>query len=196
MISPKLAVSSLGPSLAVLLVLCVAAATWQASSTPAQVDGDAPHVECFSGERAEVLPSPAQETDKSRGFESGWDIGAKSPVELAPPDYAQYEASGLAHLVVREGVEDSATPAASSTVRVRMLGWSSNGQPLKGLNALSVTPYEFQLDSMIPGFSQSVQRMQAGEKRRIWIPEELAYRGAEGRPAGTLVFDVELVSFR
>ena len=32
-----------------------------------------------------------------------------------------------------------------------------------------------------------------GEQRRLWIPEELAYRGVEGRPAGMLVFDVELI---
>ena len=38
--------------------------------------------------------------------------------------------------------------------------------------------------------------MVAGEKRRLWIPEELAYKGKTGRPAGMLVFDVELISFK
>ena len=31
------------------------------------------------------------------------------------------------------------------------------------------------------------------ERRRFWIPEKLAYKGAPGKPKGTLVFDVELV---
>jgi peptidylprolyl isomerase len=31
-----------------------------------------------------------------------------------------------------------------------------------------------------------------GEKRRFWIPEELAYKGLAGRPKGMLVFDVQL----
>jgi peptidylprolyl isomerase len=35
--------------------------------------------------------------------------------------------------------------------------------------------------------------MTVGEKRRLWIPETLAYRGQPGRPAGMLVFDVELL---
>jgi peptidylprolyl isomerase len=35
--------------------------------------------------------------------------------------------------------------------------------------------------------------MVAGEKRRFWIPVELAYNNAPGAPAGMLVFDVELV---
>jgi peptidylprolyl isomerase len=38
--------------------------------------------------------------------------------------------------------------------------------------------------------------MVAGEKRRLWIPDELAYKGVAGAPQGTLVFDVELISFK
>lgn len=197
MINPKLTASTLGPSLLAVLVLTVAAGMWQANSS-SDIYVEKTDRECSWNENVEVnvRPSTARDAKRLRGFESGWDIGAKSPVELAPPDYAQYQASGLAHLVLQEGHADSATPVSSSTVRVRMLGWSSDGEQLEGLNALNVTPYEFELNSMIPGFSKAVQHMQTGEKRRIWIPEELAYRGAQGRPEGTLVFDVELVSFR
>ena len=35
--------------------------------------------------------------------------------------------------------------------------------------------------------------MVPGEKRRLWIPEALAYKGAAGKPKGMLVFDVELI---
>jgi peptidylprolyl isomerase len=38
--------------------------------------------------------------------------------------------------------------------------------------------------------------MVEGEKRRLWIPEELAYKGQPGAPQGTLCFDVELVSIK
>jgi peptidylprolyl isomerase len=37
--------------------------------------------------------------------------------------------------------------------------------------------------------------MRLGEKRRFWIPEDLAYRGKPGRPQGPVVFDIELVAF-
>ena len=36
--------------------------------------------------------------------------------------------------------------------------------------------------------------MVAGEKRRFWIPEALAYKG-QREPKGMLVFDIELISF-
>ena len=35
--------------------------------------------------------------------------------------------------------------------------------------------------------------MVIGEKRRLWIPEALAYKGQADRPKGMLVFDVELL---
>jgi peptidylprolyl isomerase len=38
--------------------------------------------------------------------------------------------------------------------------------------------------------------MVVGEKRRLWIPEELAYKGQSGRPQGMLVFDVELIEIK
>jgi FKBP-type peptidyl-prolyl cis-trans isomerase len=38
--------------------------------------------------------------------------------------------------------------------------------------------------------------MVAGERRRLWIPQDLAYKGQQGAPSGMLVFDVELVGIR
>lgn len=35
--------------------------------------------------------------------------------------------------------------------------------------------------------------MVVGEKTRFWIPEDLAYKGRPGKPAGMLVFDIELL---
>jgi peptidylprolyl isomerase len=38
--------------------------------------------------------------------------------------------------------------------------------------------------------------MVVGEKRRLWIPEEMAYKGRPGAPQGMLVFDVELLDIK
>jgi peptidylprolyl isomerase len=35
--------------------------------------------------------------------------------------------------------------------------------------------------------------MVEGERRRFWIPEELAYKDVPDRPQGMLVFDIELI---
>ena len=51
----------------------------------------------------------------------------------------------------------------------------------------------FGLDEVIAGWTEGVQMMVEGEKRRLWIPESLAYQGQAGMPAGMLVFDVELI---
>jgi peptidylprolyl isomerase len=57
-------------------------------------------------------------------------------------------------------------------------------------------PATFPLNRVIPGWTEGLQLMVDGEKRRFWIPVELAYNNRPGRPAGMLVFDVELLSFK
>ena len=54
-------------------------------------------------------------------------------------------------------------------------------------------PSSFPLGGVIKGWTEGLQLMVEGEKRRFWIPEKLAYKGRKGSPAGMLVFDVELL---
>jgi hypothetical protein len=57
-------------------------------------------------------------------------------------------------------------------------------------------PTQFPLNGVIKGWTEGVQLMVAGEKRRFWIPAELAYGPVvpgRGRPGGLLVFDIELL---
>ena len=58
------------------------------------------------------------------------------------------------------------------------------------------TPATFPLNRVIKGWTEGVQLMVVGEKRRFWIPGALAYGDTPtrpGAPSGTLVFDVELL---
>src|SRR5262249_10374148 len=54
-------------------------------------------------------------------------------------------------------------------------------------------PATVPLSSMMPGWVEGIQLMVVGEKRRLWIPQALAYKGQSGKPAGMLVFDIELL---
>ncbi len=109
----------------------------------------------------------------------------------APPKDAEKTASGLASKVLAKGT-GSEHPSATSTVKVHYSGWTTDGK----LFDSSVTrgdPAQFPLNAVIPGWTEGVQLMVEGEKRRFWIPEELAYKGNPAAPQGMLVFDIELI---
>jgi len=94
--------------------------------------------------------------------------------------------------VLKPGVGDQ-HPTANSTVTVHYSGWTTDGT-LFDSSVVRGEPATFPLNRVIPGWTEGVQLMVVGEKRRLWIPEELAYNGAPGAPQGMLVFDVELLS--
>ena len=112
----------------------------------------------------------------------------------APPADAEKTASGLASKVLAPG-KGTTHPAKTDLVTVHYTGWTTDGKMFDSSIA-GGKPATFPLDKVIAGWTEGVQLMVTGEKRRFWIPEELAYKGKEGRPAGMLVFDVQLISFK
>jgi peptidylprolyl isomerase len=112
----------------------------------------------------------------------------------APPADAEKTASGLASKILTPG-KGTTHPAKTDLVTVNYSGWTTDGKNFDS-SLTGGKPVTFPLDKVIAGWTEGVQLMVAGEKRRFWIPEELAYKGKEGRPAGMLVFDVELISFK
>ncbi|MBO6937896.1 MAG: FKBP-type peptidyl-prolyl cis-trans isomerase [Deltaproteobacteria bacterium] len=116
-----------------------------------------------------------------------------TPPDVAgPPPDAARTASGLASRVLEPGT-GTQHPTARSRVRVHYTGWTTDGEMFDS----SVTrgrASTFPLDGVIPGWTEGVQLMVVGEKRRFWIPEDLAYAGRPGAPQGMLVFDVELIA--
>jgi FKBP-type peptidyl-prolyl cis-trans isomerase len=114
-----------------------------------------------------------------------------SDVAAIPAD-AELTKSGVASRVLRAGT-GTTKPTASDTVTVHYSGWTTDGK-LFDSSVRRGEPTSFGLKQVIPGWTEGLQLMVVGEQRRLWIPEQLAYRGAEGRPAGMLVFDVELLA--
>jgi FKBP-type peptidyl-prolyl cis-trans isomerase len=111
----------------------------------------------------------------------------------APPSDAKKTASGLASKVTEPGT-GKAHPARTDLVTVHYTGWTTDGKMFDS-SVSRGKPATFPLDGVIAGWTEGVQLMVAGETRRFWIPETLAYKGQRGRPAGMLVFDVKLLSF-
>ncbi len=115
---------------------------------------------------------------------------AAPPDVAAPPADAEVTDSGLASKVLAPGTGKE-HPAATDKVEVHYTGWTTDGKMFDSSVARGKKS-SFPLNRVIKGWTEGLQLMVAGEKRRFWIPEELAYGGKPGRPAGMLVFDVEL----
>ena len=115
-----------------------------------------------------------------------------SDVAAAPADAAKTP-SGLASKVIQAGKGES-HPAATDTVTVHYSGWTTDGK-LFDSSVKRGQPASFPLNGVIKGWTEGVQLMVEGEKRRVWIPAHLAYgeNPGGGRPGGLLVFDVELL---
>jgi FKBP-type peptidyl-prolyl cis-trans isomerase len=107
----------------------------------------------------------------------------------------QGEPGGLQWIVLREGT--GATPkGADSMVRVNYSGYLVDGRMFDS-STKTGKPVEFRLNRVIKGWTQGVQAMKVGEKRKLVIPYAIAY-GEQGRPPtippkATLIFDVELL---
>jgi FKBP-type peptidyl-prolyl cis-trans isomerase len=114
----------------------------------------------------------------------------------APPDVSappgDTERSGLASKVLESG-RGSRHPVPTSTVTVHYSGWTADGKMFDS-SVSRREPATFRLNEVIAGWTEGLQLMVEGEKRRFWIPEALAYGGRAGAPSGVIVFDVMLIA--
>jgi peptidylprolyl isomerase len=123
------------------------------------------------------------------------DDAIPAPEDVAEvPDDAERRESGLATKLLVCGSGDS-PPGPYDMVEVRYTGWTSDGV-MFDTTEIEDKPRSFNVHGVVEGFSEGLQLMVAGEKRRLWIPSELGYGDEPGRPQGTLVFDLELISVK
>jgi FKBP-type peptidyl-prolyl cis-trans isomerase len=108
-----------------------------------------------------------------------------------PPSDARRTASGLAYKILREGT-GRRNPGPRDKVLVHYSGWTTNGR-LFDSSLAKGEPLLLGLDEFITGWSEGLQLMVEGQRNRLWIPQNLAYKGEAGSPRGMLVFDVELL---
>ncbi|HET6614049.1 MAG TPA: FKBP-type peptidyl-prolyl cis-trans isomerase [Kofleriaceae bacterium] len=131
---------------------------------------------------------PAEPTEKDM-------MSIEAPADVAaPPADAEKTASGLASRVLRPGT-GTTHPTAADKVTVHYVGWTVDGKRFDS-SVERGQPATFPLGHVIPGWTEGVQLMVEGERRRFWIPADLAYGehpARPGAPAGMLVFDIELI---
>jgi len=119
-------------------------------------------------------------------------IETPKDVAAAPQD-AETTESGLTFKLLEKGTGDT-KPKSTDLVTVHYSGWTTDGK-LFDSSVKRGQPTSFPLDGVIAGWTEGLQLMVVGEKRRFWIPAKMAYgeKPPAGYPAGTLVFDVELI---
>jgi FKBP-type peptidyl-prolyl cis-trans isomerase len=119
-------------------------------------------------------------------------VPAPDDVAKAPAD-AKKTASGLVTKVLTKGTGKD-KPTKDDKVKVHYTGWTQDGKMFDSSVARG-TPAEFGVSGVIKGWTEALQLMVAGEKRRLWIPGSLAYGDSPGMgaPGGPLTFDVELL---
>jgi FKBP-type peptidyl-prolyl cis-trans isomerase len=113
----------------------------------------------------------------------------------ATPADAIRTSSGLASKVLRVGL-GTARPGPRSRVLMHYTGWTPDGKMFE--TTLKAQPVTMSVDAVIPGWTEGLQLMVPGEKRRFWVPANLAQndKSIEGAPTGALVFDIELLEIR
>ena len=113
------------------------------------------------------------------------------PDVAAPPPDSLKTTSGLSIKILEKGT-GTRHPGPTDRVTVHYTGWTTDGKMFDS-SVVRGEPSTFTLNQVIDGWTEGLQRMVEGDKARLWIPEDLAYRGEPDRPAGMLVFDIELI---
>lgn len=131
------------------------------------------------------------------GAQGGRDPDA--PDDLAqPPADAVKTATGLVTKVVQPGTGEL-RPDGNDMVSVHYVGWTPYGAKFQSSYDRG-QPGVFNLSTVFPVWREGIQLMVVGEKRRLWVPENLAPPKPPDAPAGAVagpvVFDVELMGIR
>ena len=105
--------------------------------------------------------------------------------------------SGLQYKVIKAGTGKK--PKLTDTVTTHYRGTLINGTEFDSSYRRGQT-VSFQVNGVIPGWTEALQLMEEGAKWQLFIPSNLAYgeRGA-GRdigPNATLIFEIELLSIQ
>lgn len=170
-------------------ILVLAAAT---ALTTACNDSDAPATDAKPGAEGGEQADEKGET-KPKADAANAEDWSKAPSDVAaPPADATKTASGLAYKVLTKGGTGEKPAGPTATVKVHYTGWTTDGEMFDSSHKRN-QPATFPLNRVIAGWTEGLQLMEKGDKTRLWIPEALAYKGMAGKPAGMLVFDVELL---
>jgi FKBP-type peptidyl-prolyl cis-trans isomerase len=117
------------------------------------------------------------------------------PADVAAP---VTRPSGLVYSVLQDG-RGGAAPKHGDSVTVHYTGWLTNGKVFDSSRQRG-QPATFPVGGLIAAWNEALTLMTPGSRWKLTVPPALGY-GAGGSPPAipgnaTLIFDVELISFR
>ncbi|MGB8854458.1 MAG: FKBP-type peptidyl-prolyl cis-trans isomerase [Pirellulales bacterium] len=131
------------------------------------------------------------------GVRQGAVSGLVGPLRIAAERIGfktQTTQSGLSYFDVTIG--NGVVPTESSLLTVHYTGRYPNGNVFDTSRDGDNTPAVFTLGGVIPGFGEGLSTMRVGGRRILFIPSRIAYDFEARKPAGDLIFEVELLAVR
>ena len=142
----------------------------------------------------EALAAYQQKADEAKGSDA-IAKGAAYLKENAEKEGVSITDSGLQYSILTDA--EGNKPAATDSVTVHYRGTLLDGTEFDSSYSRD-QPATFQLNQVIPGWTEGVQLMSEGSKFKFVIPYQLAYgergAGANIGPYETLIFEVELIT--
>jgi FKBP-type peptidyl-prolyl cis-trans isomerase len=137
----------------------------------------------LAGARAAVPMTPP-----SFGFSPPLDV-------FAPPADAERDPSGVSRKLLARGSGTLRPDLGHAYVDLRYAGWERNGHQFEG-SVPDGTPVRYDPAELAEGVRCEIALMVVGDKRRIWVPADLAYAkrlNFVNAPKGDMTFEIELV---
>lgn len=151
---------------------------------PYELEKIGPEVSKFMQAKQQYYLAKLKEQGKADGEKFFTQLKTNKAVTFLP--------SGLAYEILKPGTGDF--PKATDRVRVFYTGTLVNGNTFD--SNVGGEPVDFQLNAVIPGWSEGIQKINKGGKIKLYVPSTLAYgeEASQGIPPNSaLIFEVELL---
>jgi FKBP-type peptidyl-prolyl cis-trans isomerase len=134
-------------------------------------------------------PSPRKSAERASAADAM--VPHQSVLEQTIPLDAEHSDSGLISKLLVPGSGDK-RPGAQDKVRLNFTAWNAKGEVVDGSEKRG-GPVTFEVTGVIAGWTEALQQMRVGERRRLWIPDQLVYPGRPGFPRPLALFELELL---
>jgi FKBP-type peptidyl-prolyl cis-trans isomerase FklB len=142
----------------------------------------------------EEMQRQAAEKNKKEGAAFLAENKKKPGVKTLDVKLADGTTAEMQYKVITEGT--GAIPKSSDTVTVNYRGTLIDGKEFDN-SAKRGQPAKLQVNHVVRGWTEALERMKAGSKWELYLPSTLAYEDRGSRPAiepgATLIFEMELL---